>query len=100
MINRWSLVAVLLGVLAGYSLSGRSVQAQTDALPFAVGDTVTLWYGTESAAPAFGTSVECVVAEFRGGYVRCGRNSRIGGSSDRTARWLSTKYVVAVTKQE
>lgn len=98
--SRWSALALLLGLVVGYALSARPVQAQNDGLPFAGGDTVTLWYATGNAPPAFGNSVQCVVAEVRGSYVRCGRSSRVGSTSDQTIRWLNTKYVVAVTARE
>jgi hypothetical protein len=98
--SRWSALALLVGLIAGYAVSARPVQAQNDGLPFAVGDTVTLWYATENAPPAFGSSVQCVVAEIRAVYVRCGRSSRVGSASDQTTRWLNTKYVVAVTARE
>lgn len=100
MLNRWSLLTLALGVVVGYTFSGTSLQAQTDALPFAVGETVTLWYGKDTGTPMFGTSVECAVAEIRGGYVRCGPRNRVGGDSGRSERWFTLKYVVLVTKRE
>jgi hypothetical protein len=73
--------------------------AQTDALPFAVGETVTLWLEQGTPQPSMGSTVECAVAEIRGGYVKCGPRNRIGGTSTQTERWLALRYVVQVTKR-
>lgn len=100
MLNRWSLLTLLVGVLVGYTFRAPTVQAQTELLPFAVGETVTLSYGQDAAQPSFGSSIECVVAEIRGVYVKCGRRSRVGGGSDQTERWFTLKYVVQITKRQ
>jgi hypothetical protein len=100
MLNRWSLLMLTLGALVGYTFTNTSVQAQADALPFAVGETVTLWYGKDTSTPSYGTSVECAVAEIRGAYVRCGPRNRVGGGSDRGERWFTLKYVVLIAKRE
>ena len=95
--NRWSLLMVILGALGGYAVASPSVTAQSEALPFAVGETVTLWY--REGTSTFGASVECTVAEIRGSYVKCTARSRIAGS-DRAERWLTLKYVVQITKRQ
>jgi hypothetical protein len=100
MLNRWSLVVLVAGVLAGYTFAGPSVQAQGELLPFAVGETVTLWYGKDAGTPNYGSSVQCAVADLRGAYVKCGRPNRIGGTDDRTERWFTLKYVVLITKRD
>jgi hypothetical protein len=64
--NRWSLLMVTPGALGGYAVASPSVTAQSEALPFALGETVTLWYGEGTSTPAIGTSVECTVAEVSG----------------------------------
>lgn len=99
--NRWSLALILVfAVLVGSAVPGPPAGAQTQPLPFAVGETVTLYYGEQSSQPSFGTSVECVVAELRGEFVRCAApRARIGGSADRVERWLTLKYVVQITKR-
>ncbi|MGB2718061.1 MAG: hypothetical protein WBC51_27995 [Vicinamibacterales bacterium] len=99
MLNRWSLLMLLLGALAGYAVAGSTVQAQSDAAPFAVGDTVTLWFGKDAAPPGFGSSMQCTADEIRGSYVKCGPRNRIG-ASDRTERWVTLKYVVQITKRD
>ncbi len=48
MVNRWSVVLLLVGVIAGYVISGTSVKAKTDPLPLAVGETVILRYSTDA----------------------------------------------------
>src|SRR5688500_875911 len=100
LLNRWSFLALVVGVLAGYSFTGSSDQAQAEPLPFAVGETVTLSFGKDATPPSVGTYVECTVAEIRGVFVRCGRRSRIGESIDRSERWFTMKYVVLVTKRD
>ena len=100
MLRRWSLLLMLVaGAVAGYAFGGRSLQAQANDLPLAVGDTVTLWYAKDGGSPASGTSVQCTVVEIRGGYVRCGPRDRLA-SSGRNERWLTLKYVVEITKRE
>ena len=71
MVNRWSLVLLIVGVIAGYVISGTSVKAQADPLPLAVGETVTLRYSTGAHPSESHGWVECSVMEIRGGYVRC-----------------------------
>jgi hypothetical protein len=101
MLNRWSIVVLLAGVLLGYAVAGPSVGAQSAGLPFVVGDTVTLGFGQDAAQPSFGSTVECVVAETRGDFVRCGRRERVGGGrTDRSERWFRMDYVVQVIKRE
>ena len=45
MVNRWSVVLLIVGVMAGYAISGTTLRAQDNLLPFAIGDTVTLRFG-------------------------------------------------------
>jgi hypothetical protein len=91
---------LLLGALAGYAFRGSTVQAQSEGLPFAIGDTVTFWYGNAAASPDAGTAVECAVAEIRGSYVKCGTRTRIRGGIEPTERWFALTYVVQITKRE
>jgi hypothetical protein len=100
MINRWSLVVLVVGLLAGYTVAASAVQTQTEALPFGVGDTVTLGYLKDASQPSFGTSFQCAVTEIRGVYVKCGPRRLAGGLNDAAERWLSLKYVVEITKRE
>ena len=60
-------VPVLLAIatLAGYAVAARPVQAQTEALPFSVGDTVTFSFNG-------GGSRRCRIEELRGRFARCG----------------------------
>ncbi len=98
MLNRWSVLVLVVGALAGYTVAGSSAQAQSEPLPFAVGDTVTLWYGNNTASPEVGTSVECLVGEIRGTYVKCSPRSRVAGR-DSFERWFTLKYVVQITRR-
>ena len=99
MLTRWTLLTLILGALAGYALTGTSAEAQGESLPFAIGDTVTLWFGKDAAPPSLGSGVRCVVDGIRGAYVRCKRSSRVGGGSgDDNEHWVTMKYVIHVTK--
>lgn len=100
MLNRWSFLVLLSGVLVGYAFAGSSARAQTELHPFAVGDAVTLWYAKDAAPPELGNSVQCAVEEIRGPYVKCGRRSRVGSDSDAPDRWLTLKYVVQINKRQ
>jgi hypothetical protein len=44
MLNRWPAVLLIVGVIAGYVISGTSVKAQNDPLPVSVGEAVILRY--------------------------------------------------------
>ena len=97
MLNRWSTLTLIAGLAAGYALAGPVTEAQDNALPFAVGDTITLDFEEQGQALAIGPSTRCAVAEIRGGYVRC--------TPSRTARdpveaWISLKSVARITRHE
>jgi len=65
--DSWSVPVLLaLAALAGYAAGARTVQAQTEALPFSTGDTVTFFFQSE------GSSWKCRIDEIRGGFARCG----------------------------
>ena len=100
MLNRWSFLVLLSGVLLGYAFAGSSARAQTELHTLAVGDAVTLWYARDAAPPELGNSVQCAVEEIRGLYVKCGRRSRVGSDSDAPDRWLTLKYVVQINKRQ
>ena len=80
---------LVVGLLAGYAVTGSSAQPQNESLPFAVGETVTFTFG-EHAIPASNV-VECPVTEIRGDFVKCGPRSRAAGR-DRLERWITLKY--------
>lgn len=95
MMNRWSVLLLILGVIAGYLISGTSVRAQNDPLPFAVGDTVTLRYGIgPSSTPDW---VECSVMDIRGTYVKCAPPAR---GPQNVEHWHSLQSVVWVQKHQ
>ena len=99
MVNRWSVVLLLLGVIAGYLISGTTVRAQADSsypLPFVVGDSVTLVFG-EPWNEAYKSFVVCTVSEVRGVFVRCARdaNERPG----RPNQWYNLQKSVAMVEK-
>lgn len=71
MVNRWSVLLLILGVMVGYLISGTSVRAQGNPLPFAIGDTVTLRFGSPWTAE-YNNFVVCTVSDLRGMFVKCG----------------------------
>ncbi len=93
-------LAVVVGVMAAYALTNNSVRAQTDPLPFGVGDTVTLRNVAASTPGEW--LVDCDVKEIRGIYVKCAPPERIGGSfgARRVETWHSLKFVVEIQKHE
>jgi hypothetical protein len=97
MVNRWSLVLLVLGVVAGYLTFGTPVRAQNQPLPFAIGDRVTFRFAgpfTEN----WHNSVDCTVSDIRGVYVRCAPapNERL----DRPEQWYNQQSVVVVEKAQ
>ena len=62
--NPWTVALLLvLAALAGYAVSTRPVQAQAQALPFAIGETVTI--------SLQGGTHRCRIEEIRGTFARC-----------------------------
>jgi hypothetical protein len=92
MLNRWSLLLLMLGVITGYLISGTSLRAQVDPLPFAVGNFVTLHYGEHPGS----NFVECSVMEIRGTFVKCAPAA--GPLGERVEAWRSLQSVAMVKK--
>jgi hypothetical protein len=95
MLNRWSLLLLMLGVITGYLISGTSVRAQNDPLPFAVGDRVTLRYRIGPSSG--GDQVECSVMDIRGIYVKCAPPAR---AAQNIEHWHSLEPVLWVQKHQ
>ena len=92
----WSVPVLLaLAAVAGYAAGAHPVQAQTEALPFSTGDTVTFSFQPEG-------TWKCRIEEIRGAFARCGDPSgppvvRFGDRQpDR--RWVSVAAVASVWK--
>lgn len=86
-------VPLLAGLAVGYAAAGTATTAQTNPLPFAIGDTVTLKYETTVSE----SYVECHVADIRGEYVRCESQSRRIGSQA-GENWYSLRSIAQVRK--
>jgi hypothetical protein len=100
MLNRWSVLLLVIGCIAGFLGAGPAVVAQEGSgLPFVVGDTVTLGFDQDASQPSFGREITCTITEIRGVYVKCGRQSRIARGAE-PERWLSMRYVVEITRKE
>ena len=91
----WSVPVLLaLAALAGYAAGTRPVQAQSEALPFSTGDTVTF-------SNPEGTW-KCRIEEIRGAFARCGDPSgpQVVRPGDRQPdlRWVNVAAVASVWK--
>ena len=86
-------VLLALAALAGYA-GARPVQAQSEALPFSTGDTVTF-------SNPEGTW-KCRIEEIRGAFARCGDPSgpQVVRPGDRQPdqRWVNVAAVASVWK--
>jgi hypothetical protein len=96
MSNQWSVVALILGVLAGYLISGTTARAQDNLLPFVVGDTVTLVFGEPWREP-YKNFVVCTVSEVRGVFVKCA--SEPSARPGRPEEWYNLQQSVAVVEK-
>ena len=85
--HSWSVaVLVVLGAVAGYAAGTRPLQAQSETLPFQVGQTVELGFDASH-------SRRCRVEELKGAFVRCRNLS----PSDRATRWINLAQVQWMT---
>jgi hypothetical protein len=71
MVNRWSVLFLIVGALIGYVIFGTSVKAQSDPLPFSVGDEVVLGFVNPDSVYNQPEHVVCSVTAIRGTYVAC-----------------------------
>ncbi len=99
MVNRWSVVLLIVGVITGYVLSGTSAKAQTDPLPLAVGETVTLRYSPDAHPSQGNVWVECSVMEIRGVYVKCAPPAPRPGTQA-VVLWRNLQSVAIVQKNQ
>ena len=94
--HSWSVPVLLaLAALAGYAAGARPVQAQSDVLPFSIGDTVTF------SLPPDG-SWKCRIEEIRGTFARCADPSgpQVVRYGDRQPdqQWVNVAVVRSVSK--
>ncbi len=95
MLNRCAaLIMVAAELMAGYHVAKPAALAQTDPMPFGIGDRVTLRYEV-SAEDRF-QDVSCVVGAFQGNWVRCESTDRFKTPSTET--WRSLRQVVQITR--
>jgi len=95
MLNRWAgLTLAVMGLIAGYHFAKPGALAQTDPMPFSIGDRVTLRYEV-SAEDRF-QDVSCVVGAFQGDWVRCESTDRF--KTPNTETWRSLKQIVQITR--
>jgi hypothetical protein len=95
--NRWSIALVLAGMTVAYALGGNPTEAQSAGdVPFTTGDRVTLTF--DYAGQALSSTVDCTVAEFRSGYVRCVPAEAF--KTPRSETWYSMRQVIRVQKHD
>ena len=85
----WSVAVLLvLAAVAGYAAGTRPLQAQAqaEALPFHLGQTVELGFDASH-------SRKCLIEEVKGTFVRCRNLSK----SDRATRWINIAQVAWMT---
>jgi hypothetical protein len=92
--DRYSLLFLVVGALAGYLLAGSPASAQNQPLPVAVGDTATLVYEPGAQDAASGTRIECSVQDVRGSFLKCGSADPFRG--DQVDHWRSLRRVTHV----
>jgi hypothetical protein len=90
MVTRWSIVLLILGVVAGYLIAGSAVRADDESLPFATGDRVTLLYAIQNTG---NNSVDCSVMGVRGIYIRCAPPAQGPKNAE---HWHSLQSIVIV----
>ena len=98
MVNRWSVILLIVGVMAGYAIAGTTLRAQDNLLPFAIGDTVTLRFGAPWSAEFKSFVVVCDVNDIRGIYVKCA--SPASARPQRAEAWHNMQLVAMVEKQQ
>jgi hypothetical protein len=70
MFNRWSAVMLVAGALAGYAVAAPATGAQSQDVPFAIGDRVSLRLDSDAEATGV-RDFTCVVGTLQGRWVRC-----------------------------
>ena len=86
----WSVSLLLaLAAVAGYAAGIRPVQAQVEAFPFQVGETVTLGFQDKGTRP-------CWIREIKGMFARCGSTAERDGRLYR--QWLEEWVNIAVVE--
>jgi hypothetical protein len=94
MLSRWSVLFLVVGVVAGYVLAGPSAKAQGAPVPFQLGDRVILTYINDKSA-------SCVIGEIHGNYLRCdSANQNVSIGTRRQQRWQSLESIVSIMKSE
>jgi hypothetical protein len=86
-------MTLVVGLLTGYYFAAPRALAQSNPMPFFIGDRVTLRY--EVSAEQF-QEATCLVGAFLGDWVRCDSTDRFKTPNSET--WRSLKQVVQITK--
>jgi len=101
MSNRMAAVYVVIGVLAGYLISGSSARAQSSsgAPPSSVVIGADLLLQFESGTLSQNvSSMRCAVRALEGNWVKCGVPDPF--DSSRGDRWVSLAYVTQITRHD
>jgi hypothetical protein len=101
MLNRFAPLLLIVGLVAGYAISGPPVKAQDTArrLPAGInqGDTVSLTFahGTMSSG---GYTLTCTIVGLSDSWIRCAAPENFGSSREQP--WYDVSRVVKITKPE
>jgi len=101
MLNRFAPLWLILGLVAGYAISGPPVKAQDGGrrVPGAInqGDTVTLTFAHGTLASGQ-YSMTCIITGIADNWVRCTPRETFGGAGEHP--WYDVTRVVKIAKQE
>jgi len=88
-------VLLALAALAGYAAGAAPAQAQSESLPFRIGEVVTFRYPDNG-------SRDCRIAEVRGMFALCGptaeRQGPTYGRSEPPEEWINIAVAERVTR--
>ena len=88
--DRYSLLFLVVGALAGDLLAGSPASAQNQPLPVVVGDTATLVVRARSAGAVVRIVRRVFDPDVRGSFVKCGSNNPF---RDQVDHWRSLRRV-------
>jgi hypothetical protein len=95
MLNRWSALMLVVGVVVGYAVAAPPAGAQSAGVPIAPGDRLTLKF--ESQAENDGSrTVSCTVGVIQGDWVRC--DSTDPFRPTQAENWYSVRSIFQIRK--
>ena len=95
MLNRWSALMLVAGAAIGYAFAAPAARAQSENVPFGIGDRLTLRleaYAEDGGSRTFG----CTVGAMQGPWVRCDSTDPFRPQQAET--WYSLRSVLQIRK--